>query len=60
MEIVLSLHFEIRDKSNAGGLSHRINPAFYIECKKLYIEFSQEERQEQQEVCGKDCKLPKE
>lgn len=54
------LHFEIRDKSNVGGLSHRINPSFYIECKKLYSEFSQEERQEQQEVCGKDCKLPKE
>ena len=48
------LHFEIRDKIDAGaGLKNRINPAFYIECKKLYSEFSQEERQEQQEVCGK-------
>ena len=53
------LHFEIRDNDNVGmGLSNRINPAFYIEFKKLYSEFSKEEKQEQQEACGKYCKLP--
>lgn len=60
-EIALSSHFEIRSKEDGGKgkLEYLVNPAFYIECKKLYSEFSQEERQEQQEVCGKDCKLPK-
>lgn len=47
------LHFEIRDNANAPkGLSCRINPAFYIECKKLYSEFSQDEKDEQQEICA--------
>ena len=55
------LHFEIRDTNKVKkGLANRINPAYYIECKKLYSEFSQKEKQEQLGVCGKVCKLPKE
>ena len=55
------LHFEIRDTDNVGrGLAHRINPAYYIECKKLYSEFSEDEKQEQLGVCKTTCKLPKE
>ncbi len=53
------LHFEIRNQYDAGkGLTHRVNPALYIECKKLLAEFSQDEKDEQQEICGKTCKLP--
>ncbi|TQR53274.1 M23 family metallopeptidase [Campylobacter troglodytis] len=48
----LHVHFEIRDKDIVGkGLKHRINPLLYIECKKLYAEFSQEEKKEQENVC---------
>lgn len=55
------LHFEIRDTNKVeAGLANRINPAYYIECKKLYGEFSEDEKQEQLGVCGKVCKLPKE
>lgn len=54
------LHFEIRseNKTISKSLKYLVNPAFYIECKKLYNEFSQEEKQEQQRMCGKACKLP--
>ncbi|WP_077388274.1 M23 family metallopeptidase [Helicobacter bilis] len=55
------LHFEIRDTDNVEkGLTNRINPAYYIECKKLYSEFSEDEKQEQLGVCKTTCKLPKE
>ena len=56
------LHFEIRSKENGvkESLKYLVNPAFYIESKNLYKQFSQEEIQEQQEICGKTCKLPKE
>lgn len=54
------LHFEIRSRKNGEpkSLNYLVNPAFYIDFKKLPSEFSQEEKQEQQEVCGKDCKIP--
>ena len=56
------LHFEIRSKENGvkESLKYLVNPAFYIESKNIYKQFSQEEIQEQQEICGKTCKLPKE
>ena len=56
------LHFEIRSRENveSGSLKYLVNPALYIKCKKLDYEFTQEEKQEQQEICGRACKLPKE
>lgn len=62
------LHFEIRSTKNAPkGLDYRINPALYLQAKILYNQFSQEEKEEQQNICKQIsnnaadiCNLPKE
>ncbi|MGX3046053.1 M23 family metallopeptidase [Helicobacter sp. T3_23-1056] len=47
------LHFEIRSNEYTvpKELTYLVNPAFYIEFKKLISEFSQEEKDEQQKIC---------